>query len=374
LQSVYDNPARPSNGVLAVISHHHDDLIISPTHACIVGQGQGDAAGTDYTLGEWSVMESEVAVFFETQQRATTAAIQPSSVPAAATPASKAPTNRARGSCADAGAGIGAVARPVVEMQGVTIQYGKRLVFDQLHWTVLEGEKWVVVGGNGSGKSTLLELVTGENMMGYQQPFRLFGKKKGSGESVWDLKQKMGVVSTEFHMNYVAALQEPSNAETNTWDVVCSGFFDSVGLYQQVSKVQEQVAREWVEKFGLTDLVSPPPVATGAGAGAVGAGAGGSSFFKKAKAARAAKAATNARKFVHLSHGQQKLVLLCRSMVKSPKLLLLDEPTHGLSGENRDRLFGMLSTLVDAPDVAVVYVTHRQEEIDMLNFDNVLRL
>ena len=182
---------------------------------------------------------------------------------------------------------------------------------------------------------------------------------------MWELKQKMGVVSTEFHMGYVAAMQDPSgalgasNAGVNTWDVVCSGFFDSVGLYEAPSVSQVKVAREWVEQFGLADLVTPPPS---------------NAAVQSPAAARAAEAATDAHKFLHLSHGQQKLVLLCRALVKSPKLLLLDEPTHGLSPGNRDRLFGMLSTLVDAPDVAVVYVTHRQQEIDTLNFANVLRL
>jgi len=338
----YDNPEVDSNGALAVISHHMDDLVISPTHACIVGLGE---SGTEYSIGEWDSMAAEVETFFDSQRASPPApALKPQ-------PPKTTPEIRS--------------GEPVVEMKGVSIAYGDRVVFDKLEWTVLEGDKWVVIGGNGSGKSTLLELVTGENMLGYQQPLHLFGKKKGSGESVWELKQKMGVVSTEFHMGYVAAMQDPSgalgasNSAVNTWDIVCSGFFDSVGLYQEVSKAQENIAREWVEQFGLTDLVTPPPRMIA---------------DKSMSAARAAEAATDAHKFLHLSHGQQKLVLLCRALVKSPKLLLLDEPTHGLSGDNRDRLFGMLSTLVDAPDVAVVYVTHRQEEIDTLNFENVLRL
>jgi len=325
-----------------VISHHQKDLVISPTHACIVGLGVDETA---YELGAWAHMDAAVQQFFQAQQ---TPLVAPTTVPApAATRAHIEPTYEASSD---------EERQPIVEMKGVTIVYGDRKVFDQLQWTVCQGQNWVVWGGNGSGKSTLLELITGENMLAYQQPLYLFGKKKGSGESVWDLKRKMGVISTEFHMGYAAAMQEPENREVDTWDVICSGFFDSVGIYQSVSREQEDTARMWVDKFGLNDLVSPPA-------------------RLRDRANKSGETVGKMRKFRHLSHGQQKLVLLCRAMVKSPKLLLLDEPTHGLSGHNRTRLFNMLTMLAnDSSEVTLIYVTHRQEEIDTLKFDNILRL
>jgi molybdate transport system ATP-binding protein len=120
--------------------------------------------------------------------------------------------------------------------------------------------------------------------------------------------------------------------------VVCSGFFDSIGVYQQISKLQEVIAKEWISRFDVADIVNSP-----------------TTFFQ-------------------LSHGQQKLILLVRAMVKSPRLLLLDEPTHGLCSHSRSRLLGMLRVLADDPKVAIVYVTHRQDEIEWLEFPHVLRL
>merc|ERR1712060_550864 len=125
-------------------------------------------------------------------------------------------------------------------------------------------------------------------------------------------------------------------------DVVCSGFFDSVGLYEEVGSSQREVAQRWVDTFGLSDLV--------------------------------AEHGPGDRSFAQLSFGQQKLVLLCRAMVKGPRLLLLDEPTHGLSGTNRARLLSMLEVVASDSSVAVVHVTHREDEIEKLSFQNVLRL
>merc|ERR1712008_396697 len=114
---------------------------------------------------------------------------------------------------------------------------------------------------------------------------------------------------------------------------------------------QTDIAVEWVARFGLEDLVPPPP--------------------KQHRGTLMRKGSSGHRNFFHLSHGQQKLVLLCRAMVKRPRLLLLDEPTHGLSGQNRDRLLAMVATLASDPDVALVYVTHRREEVDAVAFGNV---
>jgi len=172
--------------------------------------------------------------------------------------------------------------------------------------------------------------------------------------------------------------------QVSTWEVVCSGFFDSIGLYAEPNAAQVEVAKRWIECFRLTDLVIPPkqqpPVSSRGGAGGYAAAAA------KAKALLAGgsggggggggdgSAAGEARNFCHLSFGQQKLILLCRAVVKRPRLLLLDEPTHGLSSENRARLLGMLGTLAADPSVAIVLVTHRKDEIEALGFEHFLRL
>ena len=253
------------------------------------------------------------------------------------------------------------------------MQYNSHVVFDQLSWVVRPGEKWVVLGGNGTGKSTLVELITGDNVLGYQQDVHLFGRKKGSGESVWEIKAQLGLLSTEFHMAYIdyadpsirSAFRKPE--KVTTWEVVCSGFFDSMGLYNEMSIEQDAFARDWIDRLGLEDLVTPPPLTPLGIKGATAPSAGAASLSERG-------IKDGQENFFHLSHGQQKLVLLCRAMVKAPRLLLLDEPTHGLSGVNKERLLHTLSLLSDDPDVGIVYVTHRQEEIDALNFEHVLRL
>lgn len=147
----------------------------------------------------------------------------------------------------------------------------------------------------------------------------------------------------------------------STWEVVCSGFFDTMGLYDTMSLDQERYARTWIDRLGLHDLVTPPPSKP-------------SSAKPSSLPVGTPAAGPQGQNFFHLSHGQQKLVLLCRAMVKKPRLLLLDEPTHGLSGVNKERLLYTLSLLADDPDVGIVYVTHRQDEIEALGFDHVLQL
>ena len=142
-------------------------------------------------------------------------------------------------------------------------------------------------------------------MLGYQQDVHLFGRKKGSGESVWQIKAQLGVLSTELHMAYIdyadptvrTAFRQPENV--STWEVVCSGFFDTMGLYQEVSIDQVAKARDWIDRLDLSDLVTPPPRdATRKGL---------HSFPGYTSGA----AKTGQQNFFHLSHGQQKLVRCC---------------------------------------------------------------
>lgn len=256
-------------------------------------------------------------------------------------------------------------ATPLVEFRGVTVAYPPNVVvLDRLEWAIRPGEKWAVVGGNGSGKSTVVELITGTNLQGYQQPIHLFGRRKGTGESIWSIRAKLGLLSTEFHMEYVdfadpsvrgAGMNRPDGV--STWEVVCSGFFDSVGLYKPTSPAQVVAAHAWINRLGLCDLVTQPPPPP-----------------KHGPQRRVMMPPGKDQNFFHLSHGQQKLVLLCRAVVKRPQLLLLDEPTHGLSGSNRRRMLHVLKLLADDPGVALLYVTHRQDEIDQIGFPNQLRL
>jgi len=337
-----------SPGALLLIAHRLVDVVNNPTHALILGQGE---EGTGFECGEWGEMEGHVRRYFAEQD------------------ARRPPRVKRQRTAEQAGVAVpsGRLGAPLVEFRGVSVSYPTKTVFEKMWWTVREGDKWVVAGPNGSGKSTLLELVTGENLQGYNQDVWLFGRRKGSGESIWDIKRQLGVISTKFHMSYTEYAdpsQRRTRASLSTWEVVCSGFYDSIGLYKPINLEQEKIARDWVHRFGLTDLVTPPAL----GVRRVDRRTG------KITHDRPVGDRTAAQSFHQLSHGQQKLVLLCRAMVKQPRLLLLDEPTHGLTGDLRDRLLDMLSALTDDPSVTIVYISHHQDEIESLNFPHVLQL
>ena len=179
----------------------------------------------------------------------------------------------------------------MIQFCDVTVQYGHQVVFKNLNWTVNRGENWAVTGPNGSGKTTLLQMITGDHPQAYANEIYLFGRRRGSGESVWDIKQRLGMVSSEFQLGY----RKPIRA----YDVVISGFFDSVGLYRFASQNQHEVAQQWIERLDLTALQD--------------------------------------QRFDLLSYGERRLILLARAMVKAPELLVLDEPCQGLDPRNRSR-------------------------------------
>ena len=134
---------------------------------------------------------------------------------------------------------------PLVEMTNIHVAYGEHVVLDGLNWTVRRGEHWAVVGPNGSGKSTLLSLITGDNLQVYANEVRLFGKRRGEGESIWDIRRRIGVVSPELQLRY----RKPVSVR----EVVLSGFFDSIGLYRRPDREQEAIADRWLEILGMAD-------------------------------------------------------------------------------------------------------------------------
>jgi molybdate transport system ATP-binding protein len=154
-------------------------------------------------------------------------------------------------------------------------------------------------------------------LQAYANEIYLFGRRRGSGESIWDIKQKIGLLSPEFQNDYREALRAR--------DVVLSGFFDSVGLYRQADAAQKAQAAAWLKLLKLEPLAD--------------------------------------EHFDQLSYGQQRLTLLARALVKSPKVLLLDEPCQGLDTENCQRLTQTVSTVVSETDTQVLYVTHRRHEL-----------
>lgn len=205
----------------------------------------------------------------------------------------------------------------LVEMKGVAVKYGDVQIIDHLNWMLKRGENWAIVGPNGSGKTTLLSLIAGDHPQAYANEIYLFGKRRGSGESIWDVKARIGMISSEFQARY--------RNEIMTYDVVASGLFDSVGLYRKLTTQQHQRVHRWIQFFGLLPIAD--------------------------------------RTFTQLSYGEKRMALLARSMVKSPDLLILDEPCQGLDQENRRRVLDMIEKIGARTDTNLLYVTHYQDEI-----------
>ena len=217
--------------------------------------------------------------------------------------------------------------RTLVHMQNVNVSYNGTPILRDVNWTVRENEQWALFGPNGAGKTTLLSLILADNPQAYANDITLFGKRRGSGESIWEIKQNIGWVAPELQLYY------PRNA--TCLDVVCSGWFDSVGLYRQCSPQQREVAVSWLQRFGLAE--------------------------------RAETA------FDQLSEGEQRLALLARALVKSPALLVLDEPCQGLDVQNRDRVLQAIDWVGGQSGTSMIYVTHRTDELPQ-TITHVLRL
>jgi molybdate transport system ATP-binding protein len=204
----------------------------------------------------------------------------------------------------------------VIRLRKVTIRYGERVILNELDWTVREGEHWALTGANGSGKSTLLSLICADNPQAYAHDIELFGRPRGSGESIWDIKRHIGFVSPELHRAF--------RVDAPALDIVTSGHFDTEGLFRRPSEEQRASARRWMETFGIGDLAEKP--------------------------------------FLRLSSGQQRLCLVARAFVKDPPLYILDEPLQGLDEPHRHHVKTLLDRICGAPGKTLVMVTHYPEE------------
>lgn len=204
-----------------------------------------------------------------------------------------------------------------LRMEHVCIRYGSRTILKDLDWEVRNGEKWALFGPNGSGKSTLLSLVYADNPQSYANTLYLFDRKRGTGESIWEIKKRIGYVSPEMHLYYMENVP--------VLHIVGSGFFDSIGLYRKCNAEQEAAALEWMKLFGIDGLKE--------------------------------------RSFLSLSSGEQRLALLARAFVKDPDLIILDEPLHGLDVTNKRLAADIIEMFCSRPGKTLIYVTHYPHEL-----------
>ena len=208
--------------------------------------------------------------------------------------------------------------RAIVRMRGATVSYGDHIVFENLDWTVRAGEHWLLSGPNGSGKTTLLALVIGDHPQAYANDVAIFGRRRGTGDSIWDVKRRIGWVSPELH----ACLDRGATA----LQTVLSGFTDTPLYHGEPSPARRRAALAALARFGLAERADTP--------------------------------------FGALSAGEGRLALLARAVVKKPPLLVLDEPCQNLDAANRVRFTRYVDRLcAENPATALLYVTHRADSV-----------
>ena len=205
---------------------------------------------------------------------------------------------------------------PLIVLRDGVVSYNDRAILHHLDWQVDRRQHWQIVGPNGAGKSTLLSLITGDHPQGYSNDLTLFGRRRGSGETIWDIKQHIGYVSSSLHLEY--------RVSSSVRNVIISGYFDSIGIYQAVSDRQQALAKRWLDLLGMASQADTP--------------------------------------FHSLSWGQQRLVLIARALVKHPALLILDEPLQGLDPINRLLVRRFIDVLIGEGRTQLLFVSHHAED------------
>ena len=204
-----------------------------------------------------------------------------------------------------------------IELDNCNVSYGKNVILRNASWKVNAGEKWALLGANGSGKSTLLSLVYADNPQCYRNDITLFDHRRGSGESIWDIKRRIGYISPEMHLYF--------NDAADLLTVVATGFFDNVGCFRRPNDEQKAVAMQWLKAMGIEKLAT--------------------------------------RRFPTLSSGEQRLALIARTLLKNAPLLILDEPLHGLDMAKKTLVAKAIKRIAEQPGMSLIYVTHYAHEI-----------
>lgn len=215
----------------------------------------------------------------------------------------------------------------IISVQDLVKNYGSFQAVKGISFEVYEGEIFGLLGPNGAGKSTLLSLISGDNPQAFANHIILFDRKKGSGESIWDIKRKIGFFSPELYQYFPL--------ETSCLDAVESGFYDTIGLFRPSDANLRAIALRWMALLGVAHL--------------------------------------SAKALYQVSAVNQRLCLLARAFVKSPPLLILDEPCQGFSEEQVALFKDLVDAVCAESNTTVIYVSHYKEEIPLC-VDKVFRL
>ncbi|SEA37364.1 molybdate transport system ATP-binding protein [Desulfuromusa kysingii] len=205
---------------------------------------------------------------------------------------------------------------PLFALTNGRVAYTDKVIFSDVTWRINQGEHWQVRGPNGCGKSTLLGMIFGDHPQCYSNDIQIFGKQRGSGETIWEIKQHIGMVSSALHLQY--------RVDCSALKVIISGFYDSIGLYQKPTKRQQNIAHEWLAILHMSQFAD--------------------TSFRK------------------LEYGQQRLLLIARALVKQPTLLILDEPYQGLDYLGRRLIKNALELIAREHLSQLLYVSHYQDD------------
>ncbi len=205
----------------------------------------------------------------------------------------------------------------IIKLENINVSYYQKKVLSNLSWSVLTGEKWLLQGVNSAGKSTLLSLINGDHPQAYANQIELFGRLRGSGETIWDIKRQIGYISPELHWNFDKSI--------SCLNAILSGFFDTQGLYHLANNDQKKLAISYLEQLNLCYIAEMP--------------------------------------LYQVSSGIQRLMLLIRALVKNPPLFIFDEPCQGLDDEQSQFFVNLLDNLFTYSNHTIIYVSHREDQI-----------
>jgi len=203
----------------------------------------------------------------------------------------------------------------LIELKNVSVSYCEKPILKNISWKIKKGDFWELRGKNGSGKTTILSMITGENPKGYGQELYIFGQQKGTGESVWDIKKRIGY--------FTPSMTDKFTGYHSVLNMIISGLNDSIGLYVKPTEAQLRSAKGWLALIGMEQLKD--------------------------------------KLFHDLTMGQKRLVMCARAMIKHPLLLIIDEPTAGLDDESAALFVSLVNKFATESDTTVIFVSHRKE-------------
>ena len=202
------------------------------------------------------------------------------------------------------------IPKEFIKLKNVNITYDNKKILKNINLTIKKDENWAILGPNGSGKSTILKIIMADHEQAYSNDVWIFGHKRGSGESIWDIKKHIGFVSQDLQIKYTKKI--------SGFKVICSGFFDSIGLYHRITSQQKKLVEKLILAFDIKRIVE--------------------------------------KNFNQLSNGQKRIILIARALIKCPFLLILDEPTHGLDIKNRQNVLNIIERIGSKTTTNVLYV------------------